>query len=335
MQSYSWYKNTFSSKEIKQLATFLNQISFESLDLTAYNLAYILKIKPSLFYHFQMFEYTMNHLFQGENSKDKWIVDFGGGHGFLSLFLKLKGFKVIYCDFNSNSLDTIQKISEELNFGADEYVLGSSKELLEFIQANGIILDYLISTDTIEHIDDLKVMFSNFRKLNPKLEMIFTTASNPKNYIKSAQLRKLMIVDEMQEYRPMRRAFILENFPELEKEIIDQLAEKSRGLKYDDLIDFVNYYKQNQKFQSINVDRYNTCEPVYGAWMERILPLKDYHEFALSNQFKLEISNGFYNVNDKEGLKKIVVENLNQFILNNKKSGFYLSPFILLKYTPK
>ena len=333
MNSHTFYIQTFTSETSHQLVEILDSIDFKSLSLEEHNLDYIEKMKPNFFYYIQMFDYAINTLIKDDDIDNKWIIDFGGGHGFLSLFLKLKGFRVIYCDFNINSVQTIKKIAEHIGFGPDYYVHGSSSDVLAFINEKDLNIDYLISTDTIEHIFDLEEMFYNFHLINSSLNMLFTTASNPKNFIKAKQLRKLMNKDEIEENIPNRRKFLAENYHDLTDEELNNLANNSRGLRYVDLPEYVKFYEENRSFKKIEIDAYNCCEPEFGSWMERILPLEDYIDLGKKYDYNLEIKNGFYNYLDKKSVKKILVEQINNFMVCNKAFGIYLAPFITLKYS--
>ena len=46
-----------------------------------------------------------------------------------------------------------------------------------------------------------------------------------------------------------------------------------------------------------------------------------------------KIKNGFFNSLDKKSVKKILVEQINNFMVCNKTFGIYLAPFITLKYS--
>lgn len=332
MSIYQNYKSTFTSETVNKFNQLLNQIEFEKLGLSTYNLNYIQGMKPTFYYYIQLFDFSVQEIVSKENYKDKWIIDFGGGHGFLSFYLKMLGFKVIYCDFNLNSLQTAKKIANTLGFGADYYVEGSSKELLEFILDQNLNVDYLISTDTIEHVFDLDEMMKNFVQINPKMKMIFTTASNFDNHIKSNHLRKAMIKDEIEDFIPKRKKYISDKFPEFSAAEINVLAEKSRGLRYVDLDKFVKFYKENNQIMQLDIDEFNCCEPEFGAWTERILPLSYYEKLGTKYELKLAVDNSFYCVIDKRGIKKVIGNFLNWFVLSNPKLGIKLAPIIVLKY---
>ena len=335
MSCYQQYLKTLHSVEAKRLVHLINEVNLKELSLSKYNLDYIEKMKPTLFYFFQMFEFSIQKL-NIENSKEvEWIIDFGGGHGFLSLLLKLKGYKVIYCDYNSNSVHTINQLSNKLGFGPDYVVEGTSKELIEFVQHNKINVKYLISTDTIEHIFDLNDLFKDLIQLNNSINLLFTTASNPKNIFKSYQLRKVMRKDEVEEFIPLRKEFIQTKHTQLSISEVNDLAIQSRGLRLIDLDDFVAYYLKNKKIKVIDIDPFNCCDPVSGSWTERILPLEDYKELGRKYKLNCEIENGFYCTIDKTGMKKKFVEGLNYLNLNSNHIGRITAPFVTLHFKSK
>lgn len=333
MNTYQLYNSTYASKEVIKLDKKLKTIDFDALNIFEYNLSYIKNMKPTLFYFLQIYDYTTNLLIGNQDIKDQWIIDFGGGHGFLSIYLKMRGFNVIYCDFNAKSVETAQKIKAEIGFGPDYFIEGSYQEIVDFVQTKQLDVHYLISTDTIEHVYDLNEMIGCFSQLNKQLKMIFTTASNPENAIKSRKLRQSMVKYELEENLPLRKRFLKENYPEFDEATIQDLAKNSRGYRYIDLPDFVNHYQSTNQFKQLSIDGYNTCEPKYGEWLERILPLEDYQKLAKKYSFDLQINNGFYCQIDKFGMKGKVVQMLNRFNLKNNKSGQFLAPFITLKYS--
>ncbi|MDR1368972.1 MAG: class I SAM-dependent methyltransferase, partial [Dysgonamonadaceae bacterium] len=300
-------------QKARECIQLIRNIDFETLGISQYNLEYIRRMLPNLNYHFRI--YTDSILILLKNEKiQPWFVDFGGGHGFLSLLLKMLGFKVIYCDNNPLSVQTITKLKSVLKIGPDHIVEGSSDEFLAFCTSNKIKPNYLIATDLIEHIYDLDIFFSNLYQINPGFKMVFTTYANPSNPQKVRILRKLMIDVEKNIFLPMREDFIRENYQNLTDKEFYILAKSTRGLTYKDIPDTVDNYLENAQLLPVDVDNYNTCDPQSGNWMERILPLKEYRKILNENGFHVEFKKGFYNENYKNPIKTIIYTGINKII---------------------
>jgi 2-polyprenyl-3-methyl-5-hydroxy-6-metoxy-1,4-benzoquinol methylase len=312
----------------------IRNIDFEALKINQYHLEYIQKILPDIKYFFHIYTDSILILLKKEKIQP-WFVDFGGGHGFLSVLLKMLGFKVIYCDNNPLSVQTITKLKSALGIGPDHIVEGSSDELLAFCTSNKIKPNYLIATDLIEHIYDLDIFFSNLYQINPGFKMAFTTCANPSNPQKVRTLRKLMLDVEKNIFLPMRENFIRENYQNLTDKEIFILAQSTRGFTYKDIPDSIDNYLENSQLPSIRIDNYNTCDPQTGSWMERILPLKEYRKTLNDNGFYVEFKKGFYNENCKRPFKAIILKTTNKIIKYTGFAGRILAPFLIIKIIPK
>ncbi len=312
----------------------IRKIDFSTMDISEYNLAYINRLLPHLDYYFKIYENAIRYFFEKENPAG-YVVDFGGGHGFLSLLLKQLGQQVIYCDLNPLSVQTITLMKEKLGFGPDFIVEGSSAELLLFCRENKLLPEYLVSTDLIEHVYDLDTFFADLYKLNPSLKMVFTTGSNPSNLYKAAQLRKHMIRDEKMTYLPARKEFIIQNYPDISLLEAEKLATKTRGLTFADIRNYIEEYLQTGNLPERNIDSYNTCDPSSGNWTERILSLKEYRKILDKNHFQVCFKNGFYNDIRQKTVASIVTKVVNLYIRYSGIFGRMLAPYILLKIQHK
>ena len=312
----------------------IQKIDFETLGISQYNLEYINQLLPNLEYHFRIYTDSILILLQKENAQ-AWFVDFGGGHGFLSILLKMLGFKVIYCDNNPLSVQTITKLKSVLEIGPDHIVEGSSDELLAYCTSNKIKPNYLIATDLIEHIYDLDIFFSNLYQINPGFKMIFTTYANPSNPKTVRKLRKLMTEVEKNMFLPMREDFIRENYQGLSSDEIANLAKSSRGLMYKDISNFVDNYVETKQISTICIDKYNTCDPQSGSWIERILTLKEYRRIINKNGFRAEFKRGYYAENRKSPLKSFITKGINKIIKYTGFAGRIFTPFLIIRIAQK
>ena len=306
----------------------IKEIDFNQLEISEYNRQYIHRLLPHLEYYFQTYINALSS-FSSEMQKGQLIVDFGGGHGFLSLFLKSLGYSVIYCDHNPLSVSTITLLKEKLGFGPDYIIEGSSDELNEFCRQNQLIPSRLIATDLIEHVYDLSVFFNELKQINSSFEMVFTTGSNPLNFYKCSVLRKEMQKEE-KTYLIQRKEYIENNHSDLNEIQIQQLAYLTRGKTYSDIQKAVVLFKETNIYPQPSSDIYNTCAPETGNWEERILSLKEYQQIAAKEGFQIKFRAGFYNDKRAGFCKSFLSQLLNFFIKHSGKLGFILAPYILL-----
>jgi 2-polyprenyl-3-methyl-5-hydroxy-6-metoxy-1,4-benzoquinol methylase len=310
----------------------IREINFNQLNISDYNRKYIQNIIPHISYYFKIYIQAISSFSNLQPEKNR-IVDFGGGHGFLSLFLKHLGYQVIYCDINPLSVKTISLIKEKAGFGPDYIVAGSVAELNRFCLDNQLKPDFLIATDLIEHVYDLQDFFRQLQQINPRFEMVFTTGSNPGNPYKCHQLHRYMIQTE-KVYLNKRKEFIQANAKHLTETEINTLAKLSRGKIYSDISKMLNLYRETGKFPAPPGDAFNTCNPETGNWVERILPFKTYEQLAAEAGFRVVFTPGFYNEERNSKILSLAFRALNFCIRKSGKSGFRFAPYILIKLSP-
>jgi len=323
-------KTNILSKISQETIQSIKKIDFSKLDISDYNKNYITNLLPHINYYFKIYSDVINRLLEDENLFD-YVVDFGGGHGFLSLFLKQLGMNVIYCDHNPLSVKTITTIKKEIGFGPDIIIEGSSSELLSFCKTHTITPKYLIATDLIEHVYDLNSLFADFQKLNPNLSMIFTTGSVKSNILKSIRLRKYMKKEETEVYFPARKLFLSEKYPELTFSEIKKLSSDTRGLIFPDIEQYISNYLKKNILPTIDVDKYNTCNPKTGNWTERILSKKQYRKIINAHDFQVSFGIGFYNDERSNYLISLIAKIVNFLMLHFYFVGLFFCPFLILK----
>ena len=310
----------------------IREVDFDRLPISDYNRSYIRDLIPQLDYRFLIYTQTLS-LFPQHRPEEKFIVDFGGGHGFLSFFLKRLGYRVIYCDRNPLSVETVTCLKEPFSEGPDYIVQGSTPELIRFCREENLNPDFLIATDLIEHVYDLSAFFQDLKILNPSLEINFTTSSNPLNWYKNRRLHAYMTEDE-KTFLTQRRDFIAENYPELSPRESDQMARLCRGKIYADIRKTVDLYRETGILPEELPDRFNTCDPSNGNWTERILPFGEYIKLADAAGFKTSFAMGFYNEKRNNKLFAAIFYGLNRFIKRFPRAGRYLAPYILIRLSP-
>lgn len=276
-----------------------------------------------------------------KKSKEQIIlVDYGAGNGLLGIFAKYCGFKKVYLnDIDQDFLDASKKLALQLNIQMNGYLHGDSGILpAYFIDEKP---DGIIGTDVIEHIYDLEVFFATLCKLNPAIVTVFTTASNPDNFIKVKKLKKLQWKDEHfgsapgdselsgshahEAYVKMREDIIRNNF-DLPEDKILSLARSTRGLKKDDILTSVHKSIQIGENPQNLIHPTNTCNPLTGSWTERILTINEYRNIYKNAGFQLSLYAGFYDTHSRKGKRAI------NFLLNTVTNFFgrTTAPYIIL-----
>lgn len=306
-----------------------------SLHISDYSRDYIVRMLPHLEYYFDIYERCIQRAvsLSGKPIDQMTMVDYGGGHGFLSFLAKSKGVgQVVYVDFNHKAVQTVHAISDKLGDGPDVVIEGDAFVLRQWCERECVVPDVLLGMDVIEHVYCLDDFFSDLFAINRDMVMVFTTGSTPYNRHVMKRLHKAMADDEYgvggrPGFRATRRDFIARHFPGLSDGQLDYWAACTRGLNFDDVLRAVESQSPN-----LLSDPYNTCDPATGSWTERILPIHDYQTLVQSYGASVCVENGFYN-SYRKGLKGMLSKWLNRPLLNGRMRSW--APFIVLKVSSR
>lgn len=301
------------------------QIDIDTLPISDYNKVYLHRIKNSVDYYADIYNHCIDIALDNVKKPvgEVVMVDYGGGHGLLSMIAKERGFgKVVYIDTNPYSVETLHHLSKIIQVKPDEILLGDSSKLKQWSNDTNQRVDVLLGMDVIEHIYCLDDFFSDITKLSSKLYALFTTGSNPYNKRVVKRLHKVMIEDE-EKYYELRKDYIQTLCPDYSEKELDYWAASTRGLIYEDI-------KNAVASESINIlaDLYNTCDPRTGSWTERILPLEDYSQLSEQYGYDMHYQLGYYNVHQK-GLKGIMARFLNKMIAGPWDKN--IAPWVILE----
>lgn len=314
----------------------LRRIDYNALGISDYSHNYILRLIPILDYYLNICNHTLDLLPKTTHT----LIDYGGGHGFFSLLAKQRGIKrVVYIDHNLQASETVTAIAEQLGFGPDIILTGDSNTLKVWCKEQNIIPDSIVGIDVIEHIYRLDTFFADLLTINPNMAMVFSTASTPYNPIVKHRLRRIMLQDEygyggQKGFLQLRREHISALRPDLSQKELDQWAESTRGLTYDDITTVLHsstppdtfLHSPKISFFNSHFSIPNTCDPATGSWTERILPMKAYSTLVAPHRIK--VHKGFYNSHQK-GIKGIIESMLNLFL--HLPLTRPIAPFIILE----
>jgi 2-polyprenyl-3-methyl-5-hydroxy-6-metoxy-1,4-benzoquinol methylase len=269
------------------------------------------------------------------------LVDFGAGNGLLGMFAKFCGFqKVFLCDVDADFIKAAEVLSKSTNIIIDGFITGDLETLQHVLQNEKV--DVMAGTDVIEHIYNLDDFFAGVKSMNENMVTVFTTASNPQNFIKVKKLKKLQVSDETvggdpadfvlagaekhEAFALMREKIIVAAFPAMAIGTAKQLAILTRGLKENDIVAAVRQYLHSKQLPVIQAIGTNTCHPITGSWTERILPIAAYKNIYEKQGFVLQVHNGFYNAYSR-GARKYFNFFMNFLV---RLTGKIAAPFITL-----
>lgn len=322
------------------LSNKLQSIDLNTLLVSDYMRRYLTRMMPVADYYLGIYEHGLQKLMSllGKPASEITMVDYGGGHGFLTLLALEMGIgHVVYLDINPESAQAFQTIADKLSVDADRFsvIIGDSTTLKNYCLTNSITPDMLMGMDVIEHVYCIDDTFGDLVAINPKMPMLFTTASTPYNKRIVKRLHREMRKDEMGDpsrsdknsrrgFLNVRKDFIKEQFPHLTTEQIDYWATHTRGLVFDDIRRAVE-----QGYPNLLRDPFNTCDPATGSWTERILPIKDYQQILNPYQYRLEMDLGWYNPANR-GLKGMIQKHYNKALLKGRRKS--KAPFLFLYF---
>jgi hypothetical protein len=268
------------------------------------------------------------------------MIDFGAGNGLLGIYAKFCGVgKVFINDIDGKFVTASEKLAANLDIKMDGFIKGDINEV-ELYFKNKMPVS-IVGTDVIEHIYNLEDFFKAIQRMNPEMVSVLTTASNPCNYFKVNQLKRIQIRDELtggtpddhilfgesshEPYLKIREGIIRKYAEKFSFAETLELAKATRGLNEQDIINAVDHYNATGLLP-VPATGKNTCNPLNGSWTERLLPIDSYISLYAEAGFTCKIYPGFYNDFEK-GYKNFVKKLLNRAILFFGKK---ISPYIVI-----
>lgn len=330
------------SERIPEFELKLNHIQIDAISPELYCRKYLTHLLQHKTYFLSIYATVLDKLLQHskKNLKEISIVDIGAGNGLLGLFAKFVGFKKVYInDNNERFVAASRQLAIQLQIAPDGFICGGIKEVQLYFKME--VPDAVVGTDVIEHIYNLNIFFETIQMMNPDMVSVFTTASNPENYLKVQHLRKMQRKDELEGGNPednllfgekplasffnMRKEIIAAHFTDVTAKDLEILARCTRGMVEADILKVVDQFSINGTLPALIANDANTCDPYTGSWTERILQISEYQSIYQASGFQVKIYNGFFDEH-KKGLKKLINKILNGSV---RIFGIHVAPYII------
>lgn len=126
-----------------------------------------------LFYRITPFEFLSNFFKSYTNTTKMWcelleesiikqkaktILDYGGGSGFISMFLAKKGYEVTFAEVNQVAVEWMKYISQKKNYNIKVIDLYKEEPTEKY--------DFIVCKDVIEHVFDPQVLLNSLGNLS-------------------------------------------------------------------------------------------------------------------------------------------------------------------------
>ena len=275
------------------------------------------------------------------------FMDYGGGHGMLSLLAKASGIgTVIHNDIYKISCKDAQRIGNDLDLAADYYIPGDIDDVINFSDKRDININVIANYDVIEHIYDIEDFLNKVKLLSSSFQSVFfASGANSLNSRIDKKLRQQHIyfenndrelkagrkpTDETRALIEVRKKIISELNLDLDIKEIDQLAELTRGMLVDKIKQAATNYTSTGELPNKPLHPTNTCDPYTGNWFEHLMNPYHLKNILNKNGYESWVIPGYYGKSRKLS-HNMVKSFLNLMISSNKKIGLKISPFYSIR----
>jgi len=332
----------------------LSELDVNKLDISEYNSRYFgghVCDEDSLNLNLIKYGYVLVWALSGvkKNYADIVFLDYGGGHGMLSLLAKEIGIgTVVHSDIYPVSCEDAKKIGQALGLEVEHYVPGDIDAVIDYFKVNELQCDVVANYDVIEHIYDINDFLKKIHLLSSShMNIFFASAANEKNPRIAKALKNQHLEFELRDRarrkgrKPtdatraildLRKEIIREHSPSLNNNEINQLALLTRGLIKPDIIECVDEYISSQKLPQEIVHPTNTCDPFTGNWFEHLMDPYELAAILNSTGFQTVIMTGYYD-SPSNIVRKTVKTILNLCIRLMGRYGLYFAPYYALHAT--
>lgn len=334
----------YAKKRLKEKLLALN---LSDLGISEYTQQYLQKKFKKIDGTLDLYDYILTLCFSDSqfSLNTAVFVDYGGGSGILSYLAKEVGIgTVIYIDIYDQSCNDTIKISKTLKLPIDHVVCGDVEELLQYIHSNSITVDALASFDVLKHIYDINDHFKKLASITHPFRIVYASGANIRNPYASNHLKKQQLFveyhdreenrghkqrDTLKAYYTIRKEIIHSYSPDLDEETINFIAQKTRGLREEDIKKSVDEYKEKGQI-TYSIDHpTNTCDPYTGNWCEHLIRIEWFEQNIAQYGYSVKVINGYWNATSTFS-KKALSAILNFFIKLLGKHSLIISPYYVV-----
>ena len=227
------------------------------------------------------------------------FVDYGGGHGVLSLLARELGVgQVIHSDIFPTSSRDAQLLVNETGLRSGLFFVGDTDDFARqmgfFQQEADVIANY----DVLEHVYSFRTYFADLAAVTkPGGRWYMGSGANLYNDRLREHLLEVHAANEGDAeseneacYHRVRAKRIAETYPRLLPEEVAALAVATRGWRGPDIDRAVDIYLSSGRMVSFEPPLNNTSDPRNGNWNENMVPVETYTENPLLRSLAADIA---------------------------------------------
>lgn len=226
-------------------------------------------------------------------SYDKDVIELGCGMGFNAIIMAMSGaHRVTALDYSKDHItmlgNMVRVIDHPVLYEKLEIICGDA--LNTGLQSNKY--DVIQTLDVLSHCQDLDKFISEIRRLGKHGSVVYVLDGN--NGLKFGEAKEIIRIQHLAEHGPLeeahkegrcigikstylttRKEIIEKNFPGLDMNVINKLAQKTSGMYGNQIIDTVNNFLSGSELNECSISYPDVCKvkplyrnPVNGMWPE-------------------------------------------------------------------
>ncbi len=216
------------------------------------------------------YKYILQKALKLRDAEGTSLLDFGGGTGILSFLSLLSGVgSVTYLDINPEMCRGAETVARALGFPLKETITGGYEDI-DGRKKYDVIINY----DVLEHLyRPIEAFRALGGVLNPGGTILMASGANWLNpVIMFFNTRRQLLWEKkgtpnMIPRRDARRKIIHTLFPDIERDVLELMTRKTRGMRRDDIERAVKFFLKTgiapkPPFWT------DTCDPETGNWGE-------------------------------------------------------------------
>lgn len=226
------------------------------------------------------------------------LVDYGGGHGVLSLLAKELGVgTVIHSDVFATSSNDAQRLAHAISAPSGHFWVGDTDDFRDKMRIFALTADVIVNYDVIEHIYCFRTYFKDLAAVTKEGGRWYM-ASGANLYNDRLREHLLERHDELEgsletesedSYIYKRKKMIASDFPNLLPSEVNTLALATRGWRAEDIQRAIQIYLSSGHVVQYCPPMNNTSDPRNGNWGENMVPIETFTEHPLLRSLAKDI----------------------------------------------